>query len=246
MRFLQAGPLAVAMTLMASCPGPVWAQAASSTLLPAIDRVVAIAFRDDISKDSTPRPAAVRGVLEGVVDFDEAARRALGPHWQARSDAERAEFVALFKDLMASSYLATLQTYLGPSMRLVAESEDGGFATVLTQMQRPHRPPIPVEYRMHHRDGRWLIFDVRVDGVSLVAAYRRQFNSIVQTSSYTALLQRLREYIARTTGTAPGSAAVRAQRTRWRAGLRMWTIEVAAAAARGAGHVAGGREGIVP
>jgi len=221
----------MAMTLMASCPDPVWAQAASSTLLPAIDRVLTIAFRDDTPKSSTPRPAAIRAVLEGVVDFDEAARRALGPHWQARSDAERAEFVALFKDLMASSYLAILQTHLGPSMRLVAENEDGRFATVLTQMRRPQGPPSPVEYRMHHRDGRWQIFDVRVDGVSLVAAYRHQFNSIVQTSSYAALLPRLREYLAQTASTAPGSPAARAQRARWRNGLRMWTLELAAASA---------------
>jgi phospholipid transport system substrate-binding protein len=230
MRFLQIGSLAVAMTLMAPCPEPVWAQAASSTLLPAIDRVLTIAFREDAAKGSTPRPAAVRAVLEGVVDFDEAARRVLGPHWQARSEAERAEFVALFKDVMASAYLATLQTHLGPSMRLVAENEDGRFATVLTQMQRPQGLPAPVEYRMHHRDGRWQIFDVRVDGVSLVAAYRRQFNSIVQTSSYAALVQRLREYLVQTASTTPGSPAARAQRTRWRTALHVWTIEAAAAA----------------
>ena len=230
MRFMQIGPLAVAMTLMASCPEPVWAEAASNTLLPAIDRVLTIAFRDDTPKSSIPRPAAVRAVLEGVVDFDEAARRALGPHWQTRSDAERAEFVALFKDVMASAYLGTLQTHLGPSMRLVTENEDGRFATVLTHMQRPQGPPAPVEYRMHRRDGRWQIFDVRVDGVSLVAAYRRQFNSIVQTSSYPALLQRLREYLAQAASPAPGSPAARAQHARWRTALHVWTIEAAAAA----------------
>jgi len=231
MRFLQIRPLAVAMTLLASCPEPVWADAASSTLLPAIDRVLAIAFRDDGSKGSTPRPAAVRAALEGVVDFDEVARRTLGPHWQARTEAERVEFVTLVKDVMASSYLATLRTHLGPSMRLVGESEDGRFASVVTRMQRPQGPPWPVEYRMHQRDGRWLIFDVRVDGVSLVAAYRRQFNGIVHASSYPALVQRLREYLAQTASTAPGSPAERAQRARWRTGLRMWTIEIAAAAA---------------
>jgi phospholipid transport system substrate-binding protein len=226
------GALAMAMTLMASCPGSVWAEAASSTLLPAIDRVVAIAFRDDTPKGSTGRPAAVRAALEGVVDFDEAARRALGRHWHARSDTERAEFVALFKDVMASSYLATMRTHLGPSMRLVAEKEDGGFATVLTHMQRPQGPASPVEYRMHHRSGRWLIFDVRVDGVSLVAAYRRQFNGIVQTSSYPGLLLRLREYLTQTASAEPESPAARAQRARWRVALRVWAIESVATAAR--------------
>jgi phospholipid transport system substrate-binding protein len=228
LKYLRLGALAVAVTLMASCPGPVWAEPASSTLLPAIDRALAIVFRDDAPKGS----AAVRAALEGVVDFDEAARRALGPHWQARSDAERAEFVALFKDLMASSYLATMRTHLGRSVRLVAENEDSGFATVLTQMQRPQGPPSPVEYRMHHRDGRWLIFDVRVDGVSLVAAYRRQFDTIVQTSSYAELLHRVQNYLAQMASTAPGSPAAGARRARWRTGLRMWTIEVVAQAAR--------------
>src|SRR5215475_3718608 len=107
--FLRSATLVAAVTLMTSCPGPVWAEPASTTLLPAIDRVMAIVFRDDGPKGSIPRPAAVRAALEGVVDFDEAARRALGPHWQARSEAEREEFVVLFKDLMASSYLATMR-----------------------------------------------------------------------------------------------------------------------------------------
>jgi len=112
---------------------------------------------------------------------------------------------------------------------IVTENEDGRFATVVTQMQRPQGPPAPVEYRMHHRDGRWQIFDIRVDGVSLVAAYRRQFNSIVQTGSYTGLVQRLREYLVQTASTAPGSPAARAQRTRWRTALHVWTIETAVA-----------------
>lgn len=231
-RFLRIEALAVAVTLMASCPGPVWAEPASSTLLPAIDRVMAIVFRDDAPNGPIRRSTAVRVAFEGVVDFDEAARRALGPHWQARSDAERAEYVALFKDVMASSYLATMRTHLGPSLRLVAESEDSGFATVLTRMQRPEGAPSPVEYRMHLRDGRWLIFDIRVDGVSLVAAYRRQFTTIVQTSSYAGLVQRLRTYLAQPVNTAPESPAVRAHRARWRAGLRMWTLEVVASAPR--------------
>jgi phospholipid transport system substrate-binding protein len=228
--FLRSATLAAVVTLMASCPGPVWAEPASTTLLPAIDRVMAIVFRGEPSKGSTSRPAAVRDALEGVVDFDEAARRALGPHWQARSAAERAEYVALFKDLMASSYLVTMRELFVPSFRLVAENEDGTFASVLTRMQRPQGPPSPVEYRMHRRHGRWLIFDVRVDGVSLVAAYRRQFNTIVQTSSYAALVHRLREHLAETASTEPGGPHARAQR--WRTALRMWAIEVAAAGAR--------------
>jgi phospholipid transport system substrate-binding protein len=171
--------LAVTLTLMGWSTGPARSEPASSTLLPAIDRVLTVVFRDDLTKG----PAAVRAALDGVVDFDEAARRALGPHWQARSDAERAEFVTLFKDVLASSYLATMRSQFGPSLRLVAENEEDGFATVLTRMHRPQGTPSPVEYRMHRRDGRWLIFDIRVDGISLVAAYRRQFNAIVQTSS---------------------------------------------------------------
>ena len=219
--------LAVAVTLVAWCPGPVRSEPASSTLLPAIDRVLIVVFRDDHAKDSAPRPAAVRAALEDVVDFDEAARRALGSHWQARSDAERAEFVALFKDVMAASYLATMRSQFGPTLRLVAENEDGGIATVLTRMHRPQGPPSPVEYRMHRRAGRWLIFDIRVDGISLVAAYRRQFNTIVQTSSYPALVHRLREYLAQPASTVPADPAAR--RARWRTALRLWTLEAVVA-----------------
>ena len=230
--FPRIGALVVAVTLLAPCSAPVWAGAPSSTLLPAIDRVLSVVFRDDTPKGAAPRSAGVRTALEGVIDFEEAARRALGPHWHARSDAEHAEFVALFKDVMSSSYVTTLRGQLGPSMRLVAEHEDGGFATVLTYMKRLQGPVSPVEYRMHRRDGRWLVYDVRVDGVSLVAAYRRQFNDIVHASSYAALVHRLREHLAQTASTEPGSLAARTQRTRWRTGLRMWTLEAVATAAR--------------
>jgi phospholipid transport system substrate-binding protein len=130
--------------------------------------------------------------MANAIDFPEAARRALALHWRARSDAEREEFVALFKELVTYSYIRLMEPYAGETVQIVGESRVDGITTVTTRVHRRQGEPVPVDYRMHGRDGRWLIYDVLVEGVSLIGNYRVQFNTIIQTSSYDELIRRIR------------------------------------------------------
>jgi phospholipid transport system substrate-binding protein len=183
----------LALLLIGAAPARAVAGGATDALRPAIDHVRRI-LDDPALKGPARTPerrAALRGVLEGVIDFPEAARRALAMHWRDRTDAERVEFVALFKDLVTYSYIVKIEPYAGEPVAFTGESEHDGMTTVQTRIQT-RQGPLPVDYRMHVRDGRWLVYDVLVEGVSLVGNYRAQFNSIIQTSSFAELIRRMK------------------------------------------------------
>lgn len=206
------GPLVLAIAALgALVVAPVRASAGvpTETLRPAIDQVLRI-LKDPALQGpahTRERRAAIRAVMVTVIDFREAGRRALGVHWQARTDAERAQFVALFRDLVTASYAATLEGYSGERVEFVGEIEDDGVATVSTRVERRQGPPVPIAYRMHRPANRWLVYDVIVEGTSLVANYREQFNTVVRTASYEELVRRIKARVAELTG-APEVPAV--------------------------------------
>jgi phospholipid transport system substrate-binding protein len=171
---------------------------ATDELRPAIDKVLQILGDPALKGEAktTERRAALRHVMEGAIDFSEAARRALAAHWRTRSPIEREEFIGLFKDLVTHSYIRVMEPYAGETVQIVGESPTNGTATVLTRIERRQGEPVPIDYRMHVRGTRWLIYDVLVEGVSLVGNYRVQFNTIVQTSSYEELVRRMRARVA--------------------------------------------------
>jgi len=181
--------LAAAALLSSLVTGPVTDQIRSS-----IDRVMSIlgdpALRGAAVAEA--RRAALRRVLDEAIDFPEASQRALGIHWRARTEAERAEFVLLFKELVETAHIQRMESYAGETVRYVGESVEENLATVRTRVQPKQGDEESVDFRLHRKDGRWLVYDVSIAGVSLVANYRSQFNTIIQTSSYAELLVRIR------------------------------------------------------
>jgi phospholipid transport system substrate-binding protein len=139
------------------------------------------------------RRAAVRKVAIEVFDVQETARRALGPHWQQRTPAEREEFVQLFADLLERTYIAKIDLYGGERLKFTDERVDGDLAIVRARVLTRQGTEVPVEGRMHKRADRWLIYDVTIENISLINNYRSQFDRIIRTSSYTELVKRLRQ-----------------------------------------------------
>jgi len=171
---------------------PVYAGAPTDTLKGTVDRVVQILGDPALKDKPEQRRTEVRKIAEGIFDYPDTARRALGPHWSARSPQEQQEFAKLFADLLDRAYVSKIELYQGERVRYVGETADGDEATVKTVIATKKSSDIPVDYRMHRKDGRWLVYDVIIEGVSLVSNYRTQFNKVVQTESYDALVQRLR------------------------------------------------------
>jgi len=142
--------------------------------------------------DGPARRTAVRQAANRLFDFEETAKRALGPHWQQRTPAEHEEFVRLFSDLLEAAYVGKIDLYQGEKITFVGETVDGDQATVKTRIVTKQGNEVPVDYRLSREKDRWRVYDVIIEGVSLVANYRTQFNKIIQTSSYDDLVKRMR------------------------------------------------------
>ena len=171
-----------------------WAGPPTDLLRVQIDRVVKTLEEPDLKKEgkSRERRAAVRKIAEDIFDFTETAKRSLGRHWQPRTAAERREFVDLFANLLERSYLSKIELYSGEKIAYLGDTIDGDQATVRTRIATKHGTEIPVEYKMYRHGDRWLVYDVIIEGVSLIANYRTQFNKIIQTSSYQELVRKMK------------------------------------------------------
>jgi phospholipid transport system substrate-binding protein len=138
------------------------------------------------------RRAAIRRDADAVFDFTEMARRALGRHWQELNEGQQREFVELFANLLERAYVSKIEKYNGEKIAYIGESIEGDMATVKTQILTKQDTQVPIDYRLLHKGDRWLVYDVLLEGVSLVLNYRTQFDHILQTSSYDELIRRLK------------------------------------------------------
>lgn len=143
--------------------------------------------------DVAKRRDAIRSAAEPVFDWREMASRSLARHWQSRSEEERAEFVQVFTDFVNRAYITQLERYSGESVRYISERIDGDLGAVSTRFVTRQGREIPVDYRAISRDGRWRVYDVSVQGVSLVNNYRSQFDRVIRDSSYSELVQRIKD-----------------------------------------------------
>ena len=182
--------LTAAASLSLLTGSPAWA-GPTDQLREYTDQVIKVL--DDPALARGDRRAAVRKIAHEAFDVTETARRVLARHWQARTPAERDEFTQLFADLLERTYIARLDEYGGERIRYVGESIDGELATVRARIVTRAGIEVPVESRMVRRGERWLIYDVLIENVSLVANYRSQFDRIVRSSSYEELVRRLKQ-----------------------------------------------------
>jgi phospholipid transport system substrate-binding protein len=179
--------------LVVAVAGPALAGAPTDQLKQHVDEVIKALSDPSLQGKPAPRRAAVRKISEDIFDYPETARRALGQHWNGRTPDEQREFVQLFADLLDRAYFSKIDRYQGEKVRYGAETINGDEAMVKTTIvTRAGGSEVPVDYRMHQAGGRWLVYDVNIEGVSLVSNYRTQFNKIVQTESYATLVQKLR------------------------------------------------------
>jgi phospholipid transport system substrate-binding protein len=140
------------------------------------------------------RQERLHKLADQVFDWQEIARRALAVHWRERTPQEQQEFVKLFRDLVEGTYLNRLETAAQEKrdIQYVGEQVDGSRAAVKTIVVTRRNQQVPIEYRLHKVDGRWLIYDVLVEGISLVNNYRSQFNRIITSSSYNELVHKMK------------------------------------------------------
>jgi len=143
--------------------------------------------------DKTPvRRQQLRTVVDQVFDWQETGKRALGRHWEPLKPEQRQEFSSLFADLVERSYVGKIESYSGEKIVYVGDIIEGDQATVKTKLITKSQTQIPIDYRMQKEGDRWRVYDVLIEGVSLVGNYRTQFNKIIQSSSYDELIKKMK------------------------------------------------------
>jgi phospholipid transport system substrate-binding protein len=190
--------LAITVMLTAGVARDAAAAAAAGTGAPTeqlrsrVERVVTILEDAQLKAKPAARRTALRTAASDIFDFTEITRRSLGRHWQTLNPAEREDLVAVMTALLERSYLSRIEAYSGERIVFAGETAEADLATVRTKLVGKGGVETPVDYRLYKVGDRWLVYDVTVEGVSLVANYRAQFNKILQTSSAQGLVERLR------------------------------------------------------
>jgi len=156
-----------------------------------VDRVLAV-VQSPTPVSEGRRRTAIRQVADGLFDFKEMGRLTLAGHWKDRTPREQQEFIELFTTLLERSYLSSIENYAGEKVTFLNESVSGPYAQVRSRITTERRVEISIDYRLLDTGARWVVYDVVLDGVSLVSNYRSQFNSIIRTSSFADLLKKLR------------------------------------------------------
>jgi phospholipid transport system substrate-binding protein len=180
-----------------SAPEPALAGDPTDQIRGAIDRGVAILQRPDLKakEKREERREALRKELFPSFYFEEMAKRSLGVHWKDRTPREREEFTLLFRDLLENAYAVKIEGYKGEKILYRKESVDLPYAEVNTVIVTLQGDEITVDYRVLKVVARWRIYDIVIEGVSLVNNYRSQFAGILQKSSYPELVRRLKATI---------------------------------------------------
>ena len=180
-----------------SAPEPALAGDPTDQIRGAIDRGIAILQRPDLKakEKREERREALRKELFPSFYFEEMAKRSLGVHWKDRTPREREEFTRLFRNLLENAYAGKIEGYKGEKILYRKESVDLPYAEVNTVIVMLQGDEIPVDYRVLKDGARWRIYDIVIEGVSLVNNYRSQFAGILQKSSYPELVRRLKSTI---------------------------------------------------
>ena len=119
------------------------------------------------------------------------AKRSLARHWRDRSEEERDEFVVVFADLLEQSYVSRIEDYTDQEILYPEERIEDNFAEVGTKIVVESGREVPIDYRLYQTESGWRVYDIVIEGVSLVSNYRSQFNRIINQNSYDALLNRM-------------------------------------------------------
>ena len=183
---------ALTIAVLLGFAGQAWASSPTEQLRAYTDQVMKVL--ESRTMTAPERLEAVRAVASDAFDVSETAQRALGLHWQQRTPAERQEFVQVFRGLLEQTYLSRIGEFGGERIRYVSERIDGDRAIVRAVIVTKKGTEVAVESRLLQKADRWLIYDILIENISLIASYRSQFDRVIRTASYPELIRRLKSH----------------------------------------------------
>jgi len=165
--------------------------AATDDVRKVVDEVVRIVSDKEMKKHETKRRQALKKTIGTIFDYGEMAKRSLGKHWNQRTPAEKKQFTDLFATLLENSYAGKIESYNNEKIVYIKENIDGEYAEVKSKVVTAKRDEFTLDYRLLNHNGKWMAYDVVIEGVSLVSNYRTQFNKIITNNGYPELVKKL-------------------------------------------------------
>lgn len=166
----------------------------TDTIKKTVNDVIHIVTDKELKKKSNEqrRRTAIKKSIATIFDSQEMAKRTLGKHWNQRTPAERKQFVDLFATLLENSYAGKIESYNNEKIVYTKEALDGDYAEVKSKVITPKQDEYTLDYKLMKKEsGAWMVYDVVIEGVSLVSNYRTQFNKIISTNGYAELVKKL-------------------------------------------------------
>ena len=166
----------------------------TDTVKKTVDEVIATVNDKELKKKANEqrRRAAIKRSIAAIFDSQEMAKRSLGKHWNQRTPAERKQFSELFASLLENSYAGKIESYNNEKIVYTKEVVDGEYAEVKSKIISAKQDEYTLDYRLMKKDATtWAVYDVVIEGVSLVSNYRTQFNKIISTNGYPELIKKL-------------------------------------------------------
>jgi phospholipid transport system substrate-binding protein len=156
-----------------------------------VDEVVRIVADKEMKKNEVKRRQALKKTISTIFDYSEMAKRSMGKHWNQRTAAEKKHFTELFATLLENSYAGKIESYNNEKIVYLRETVDGDYSEIKSKVVTTARDEFTLDYRLFKQDGKWMVYDVVIEGVSLVSNYRSQFNKIITANGYDRLVKKL-------------------------------------------------------
>ena len=157
----------------------------------AVDKVLAIL--KDSSQQGEIRHNNIRDAIAPYFDFRTMSQSTLALNWKKATPEQKDRFIGLYRQMLENIYIVAMEEFSGETVRYGTEKTKGKRAVVETFIVQPTGPEIPVVYRMRLKDDKWLVYDVVIEGISLVSNYRASFRGIVDKEGMDALLEQLQK-----------------------------------------------------
>ncbi len=182
------------LTILCLGPSLAWAETPTAFVQGILDRVITIQNDPALAgpKHRPARAQAIRQIIQKSFDFNRMAQTSLGSVYGGLSASQRQEFFSTFSRLFQDSYTRLVLDFLKKeTIKYDQERRDGQTARVNTTMIRTNER-IPVDYVMRPQGQGWLLYDVVVDGVSILDNYQRQFAQVIRANSFQFLLNKMK------------------------------------------------------
>ena len=178
-------------------PAALFAGEALQVVKVAADRAIQILKDPQLQSKEKKQERAERlkEIVNPLFDFEEMARRTLGPHWRRRNPQEQRQFVKLFHDFLEKIYSDRVDLYAGEKIIYGRESSENDYAQVETSLVNTKGEEVSVVYRLRRSEGKWKVYDAVVENISVVNNYRAQFDRIIDKFSFDELLRLLKEKV---------------------------------------------------